>query len=58
METIISEIDRIRAFPRERIAEVSRAVCGVEAPPDFDAEWLHAHGLGYKVLGFFARSAP
>lgn len=58
VETIISEIDRIRAHPPERIAEVSRAVCGVEAPADFDAEWLHRHGLGYKVLGFFAALSP
>lgn len=58
VETIISEIDRIQAFPAERVAAAARAIGGTEPPPGFDAEWLHAHGMGYKVLGFFARGNP
>jgi len=50
-ETIISEVDRIAAFPRERIAALALEICG-HAPPAQgpDAHWLHAQRLGYKVL--------
>lgn len=58
VETIISEIDRILAFPPERVAREARALAGVEPPSGFDAEWLHAHRLGYKVLGLFGGAAP
>jgi SAM-dependent methyltransferase len=52
-ETIISEADRIADFPRERVAALALEICG-EAPPTLgpDADWLHAHGLGYKVLAW------
>ena len=55
VETIISEIDRIQALPAERVAKVARSISGTEPPAGYDAEWLHAHGMGYKVLGFFTR---
>ena len=55
VETIISEIDRIRAFPQDAITQKITQYTGLIPPRDFDAEWLHAHGLGYKVLGFFRR---
>jgi 2-polyprenyl-3-methyl-5-hydroxy-6-metoxy-1,4-benzoquinol methylase len=50
-ETIISEADRIAAFPRTRVAALAHEICG-EVPPTQapEAEWLHAHGLGYKLL--------
>jgi hypothetical protein len=54
-ESIITEIDRIRAFPAEAIAEAARRVASVEPPSDFDAQWLHGHGMGYKALAFFRR---
>lgn len=53
VETFISEIDRIRAFPAGEVAATARRLAGVEPPVNFDAEWLHEHGLGYKVLAFF-----
>ena len=54
VETIISEIDRIRAHPAERVAEAARAIAGAEPPDNFDVDWLHRHRMGYKVLGLFA----
>jgi 2-polyprenyl-3-methyl-5-hydroxy-6-metoxy-1,4-benzoquinol methylase len=57
LETIITEIDRIRAFPAEAIAHTARRVAGVEPPRDFDSRWLHAHGMGYKALAFFRVAA-
>jgi hypothetical protein len=42
---------RIADFPRARVEDLALEVCG-EAPlaqaPEVD--WLHAHGLAYKVL--------
>jgi 2-polyprenyl-3-methyl-5-hydroxy-6-metoxy-1,4-benzoquinol methylase len=56
-ETIITEIDRIRAHPATDIAATARRLAGVEPPADLDAAWVHAHGMGYKALAFFgARS--
>jgi 2-polyprenyl-3-methyl-5-hydroxy-6-metoxy-1,4-benzoquinol methylase len=57
LETIITEIDRIRAFPAAAVAATARRVAGVEPPADFDSQWLHAHGLGYKALAFFRAAA-
>lgn len=54
-ETIITEIDRIRAHPAGDIAAAARRVAGVDPPAGFDSAWMHAHGLGYKALAFFAR---
>jgi 2-polyprenyl-3-methyl-5-hydroxy-6-metoxy-1,4-benzoquinol methylase len=54
-ESIITEIDRIRAFPPEAIAAAAQRVASVEPPADFDAQWLHGHGMGYKALAFFRR---
>lgn len=57
-ETIISEADRIAAFPRARVAALALEICGHAPPmPGPDAGWLHAHGLGYKVLAC-ARPRP
>jgi SAM-dependent methyltransferase len=53
METIISELDRIEAFPRPQVDSAIRRIAGVEPPAVLDPGWLHAHGMGYKVLGFF-----
>ena len=53
-ETIISELDRIAGFSRERIAEVvSEIVPGSAIPQALTAEWLHAHRMGLKLLVYF-----
>ena len=57
VETIISEIDRILAFPRQEIARAARLIAGVEPPAVLDTNWLHTHGMGYKVVGFFRIAA-
>jgi 2-polyprenyl-3-methyl-5-hydroxy-6-metoxy-1,4-benzoquinol methylase len=56
VETIISELDLIQRFPLARVAALASELSGqsVAILPD-DPEWLHAHGLGYKVLGIFRR---
>lgn len=54
-ETLITEIDRIRAFPAPQVAAAARRVAGVEPPEGFGPAWLHAHGLGYKAVGYFTR---
>jgi 2-polyprenyl-3-methyl-5-hydroxy-6-metoxy-1,4-benzoquinol methylase len=54
-ESIITEIDRIRAFPAAAIVAAARRVASVEPPADLDAQWLHAHGMGYKALALFRR---
>lgn len=53
IETIISEHDRIWKHPKSLIDKISLELRGVRPPADFDADWLHAHGMGYKVLGIF-----
>jgi SAM-dependent methyltransferase len=57
VETLITEIDRIRAFPPAEIAATTRRVAGVEPPEGFGPEWLHAHGLGYKATAYFTRES-
>ena len=53
VETVVSEIDRIGAFPADRVADVVAALRpGASWPMTPDA--LHALGLGYKLLGVFA----
>jgi SAM-dependent methyltransferase len=53
LETVVSELDRIRAFPTARIAaELARL--RPDAPPwPLDAAALHEHRLGYKLFGVF-----
>ena len=53
IETIITEIDRIRQHPHDAVAATALRVAGVAPPEGFDAAWLHQHGLGYKALAFF-----
>lgn len=58
LETIISELDLILEFPSEQIADTVAQITG--SPPGeatMDTEWLHEHGLGYKVLGLFRKKA-
>ncbi|HXZ48489.1 MAG TPA: class I SAM-dependent methyltransferase [Usitatibacter sp.] len=59
-ETIISELDRIRAFPRERIAAALARLApayrgGVEG---LDAAELHRMLLGYKLVAVFRKGPP
>lgn len=54
-ETIVSELDRILAFPATEVAAVAMRLRGEAPPADVDPEWLHARGLGYKVLAFFGK---
>lgn len=57
METIISEIDRIRAIPEKQVVECARTLTGRNVEfEEIDHVWLHTHLLGYKLLGIF--SAP
>ncbi|APV49656.1 hypothetical protein BWI17_08180 [Betaproteobacteria bacterium GR16-43] len=53
VETIITEIDRILAFPPDEVAATVRRVARIEPPAVLDAGWLHAHGLGYKAVAYF-----
>jgi hypothetical protein len=55
METIISELDRVVAFPRTRIAETVRQIRPQAAlPRNLDVDWLHQHRMGHKILAYFA----
>jgi SAM-dependent methyltransferase len=56
-ETIITEIDRIHAFPPAAIRDAVLQVTGSEPPARIDAQWMHRHGMGYKALAFFGRGA-
>ena len=56
IETIISEIDRIRAYPAEQVREVARSLTGQDVKFDeIDHRWVHEHLLGYKIFGVLAR---
>ena len=56
IETVVSELDRITVFPATTFqACVAALRPGVDVPEDPPtAGWLHAHGLGYKLVGTFA----
>lgn len=58
-ETVVSEADRIAAFPAaERDACIARLRPRLALPGGpATAAWLHAHGLGYKLIGVFAPPA-
>lgn len=56
IETIISEIDRIRAYPAKQVIEAARFLTGRDVElAEIDHRWVHEHLLGYKLLGVFAR---
>jgi 2-polyprenyl-3-methyl-5-hydroxy-6-metoxy-1,4-benzoquinol methylase len=56
-ETIISELDRINEFPRDKVAAtLARLAPGdPKARERLDAEAIHRNLLGYKVIGVFRR---
>ena len=54
IETIISEIDRIRCYPETQVCETAGALTGQSINfTDIDHNWLHDHLLGYKIFGVF-----
>ena len=57
-ETVISEIDKIRAFEWDSIKRVAQEICGVtlSGPDDLTIKRLHDLGMGYKVTGIYARA--
>jgi SAM-dependent methyltransferase len=56
IETIISEIDRIRAYPVKQVIEAAKSLAGHDVEfAEIDHRWIHKHLLGYKVFGVFAR---
>jgi len=56
VETIISEIDRVRAYPARQVIEAARPLAGRDVKfAEIDHRWVHEHLLGYKVFGVFAR---
>ena len=56
IETIISEIDRIRAYPAQQVIEAARLLTGRDVEfAEIDHQWVHEHLLGYKIFGVFAR---
>lgn len=56
-ETIISEMDKIRAFEWDSIRRVAQEISGValQAPEELTIDRLHALGMGYKVTGVYTR---
>ena len=55
IETIISEIDRIQAYPSDVVLETARSLTAQEiTPAQLDHSWLHDQLLGYKLFGIFA----
>jgi len=56
IETIISEIDRIRAYPAKQVIEAARLLTGRDVElAEIDHRWVHEHLLGYKIFGVFMR---
>jgi 2-polyprenyl-3-methyl-5-hydroxy-6-metoxy-1,4-benzoquinol methylase len=56
IETIISEIDRVRAYPAKQVVEAARLLTGRDVEfAEIDHRWVHEHLLGYKIFGVFAR---
>lgn len=57
IETIISEIDRIRAHPIKEIVATARLLSGGDVElGQIDHRWIHDHLLGYKLFGVFVRA--
>lgn len=51
VETIISELDRVRAYSPQRVLEAARQLSGTEV--DYEAVndvWIHQQMLGYKIF--------
>jgi len=56
VETIISEIDRIRAYSTRTVLETARLLTGTEVEfAEIDHHWLHKQMLGYKLFGIFLK---
>jgi 2-polyprenyl-3-methyl-5-hydroxy-6-metoxy-1,4-benzoquinol methylase len=57
-ETIISEMDKIRAFEWDSIQRVAEEVSGIQLgePAELTIDRLHELGMGYKVAGVFVRA--
>lgn len=54
-ESIITEVDRIRAFAPAAVAQAVARMGRPTPPAELDAQWLHRHGMGYKALTLFTR---
>lgn len=56
IETIISEIDRIRAYPAKHVIEAARLLTGKDVElAEIDHRWIHEYLLGYKLFGIFVK---
>jgi 2-polyprenyl-3-methyl-5-hydroxy-6-metoxy-1,4-benzoquinol methylase len=56
LETIISEIDRICAYPAKQAVEAARLLTDKNVEfAEIDHRWVHEHLLGYKIFGVFSR---
>jgi 2-polyprenyl-3-methyl-5-hydroxy-6-metoxy-1,4-benzoquinol methylase len=56
VETIISEFDRILAYPPDKIESTVAALTQTRiAVDELGPQWLHDHQLGYKILGYFRK---
>ena len=56
VETIVSEIDRIRAYPAKQVVEAAQLLTGRDVEfSEIDHRWVHEHLLGYKIFGVFVR---
>lgn len=56
LETIISEIDRIRAYPAKQAVEAAQLLIGKDVEfAEIDHRWVHEHLLGYKIFAVFSR---
>jgi hypothetical protein len=55
VHTIISELDRTARFAGEEVARAAIELTG-KPPPGAGPtpDWMHAHRLGYKLLGYFS----
>lgn len=52
--TIISELDRVTRFDRAAVAKAAVDLTGKPLPGGGPtADWVHAHRIGYKLLGYF-----
>ncbi len=58
VETIISEADRILAYPAQQVLVAARHLVGGDVSlPTIDHRWIHRHRLGYKLFGVFRKPA-
>lgn len=56
-ETIISEIDKIAAYPPEEIRTALEVIAGIviDSVSSITPDWLHHHRLGYKIFAFYQK---